>query len=368
MVRLVIILFLFCFALMVNGQDINEYAVDAAARAIPREETNTTADIAQYIGKHFDTDDKKVRAAYAWVTTNIKYDKDSIHRVILDESREEKVTFALRRRKGVCENFAAIFNDICIKSGIPSFVIEGYSTQNGNINKEPHAWCAARIGGNWFLFDPTWDAGFTSSGGLNKARYFKILPVDFIQTHYPFDPLFQFLNYPLNYHEFSRNVSSGKTYFNFTDSLKAYQDADSLTRYLSALARIEKNEWPETLIDIKKKQIKLEIELIYQDSDMSDYNSAINDYNQAIGNLNTFLNYRNNQFQPPKKEEEVQGIFNEIKRKINLANLKLNRVNQSKATLALNTGDIQKKLDDLVENVKQQQTFWKDSSNSRLEK
>ncbi len=364
MKKLIILICFFYYLNPVTAQ--NEYAqLDQIALAIPSFQTNSTANIATYIRDHFNTDDKKIRAAYAWVTTNIKYDTDSIHRVILEEDRDQKVTYALRRRKGVCENFAAIFNDICVKSGIHSFVIEGYTRQNGKIDKEPHVWCSALINNKWFLYDPTWDEGFISRLSSNNinTKYFQISPEDFIQTHLPYDPLFQFLNYPVTYKEFLKgnaDINTHKAYFNFIDSLSGYEKMDSLTRYLSALSRIEKNGISTEKPVTKTKQIKLEIELIYQDRDIAFYNEAVAGYNDAITIFNDFINYRNNQFQPPKRVEEVQEMFSEIKKNISAADFKLEEVNHSKATLSLDTGDIQKKLDDLSVHVKEEEIFWKD--------
>jgi len=39
------------------------------------------------------------------------------------EQKEEKISKPLKYRKGICENYAALFNDLCSKSGIKSFVI-----------------------------------------------------------------------------------------------------------------------------------------------------------------------------------------------------------------------------------------------------
>lgn len=344
------------------AQSVSEYnEVDRIILNIPSVETNSTDDIAIFIRKHFNSESNKIRAAYTWVANNIKYDKDSIHRVILDEDRDQKVTFAFRRRKGVCENFAAIFNDICTKSGITCFVVDGYTKINGFIYKEPHAWCVALLDDNWFFFDPTWDAGFAKNGQQTNTNYFKILPIDFIQSHIPYDPLFQFLNNPVGYKEFFKGNTStveNKAYFNYQDSIKAYENADSLSRYLSAFSRIEKSGWPPSMIDIKLKQIKLEIELIYQDTDMANYNNAVADYNEAVSLYNYFLNYRNNQFKPEKKEEEVQEMFKNIEMKVTAASQKLNIVNNSKARLALDTGDLQQKLKDLLETLKEQKIFF----------
>jgi len=370
---LLILITLFFAAIRCKSQDNEFQIVDNLALNIPSEQTHSTADIATFIQQHFNTDIKRVRAAYVWVTTNIKYDKVNIHRVILDEDREEKVTYALQRRKGVCENFAAIFSDICNKSGIRSYVIEGLTKQNDAIEKSPHVWCAARIENNWFFFDPTWDAQFINYGqitGQRKSNYFKVSPADFIQTHIPYDPLFQLLSYPVSYNGFNKfnSINNNKSFFDYVDSISAYEKMDSLSRYLSIAFRIENYGWPTSIIDIKLKQIKLEIELLYQDTDMNLYNSIVADYNEAIIIFNKFINYRNNQFQPAKSNTEVQSMFNNIKNKIAAATIKINKVNRSKATLALDTGDVQKKLNDLALHIKDQESFLESFLNAQKEK
>ncbi len=363
---LMIIICFICFSDTLNAQQENTYRQEQSIINIPSSQTNATVNIAAYIKNHFDSEDKRIRAIYTWVTHNIKYDKDSIHRIILDEDNEERVSYALKKRRGVCENFAAIFTDICKKSGINSFAIEGRTKQNGLMDKTPHVWCAALINNKWSFFDPTWDAGYESgSSFISQAgtNYFQVSPEDFIQSHLPYDPLFQFLNYPVSYEEFYRGASPSKnfkTYCNYKDSLQAYLQSDSLSKYISSLSRIKKYDWPESKIDSKIKRLELEIELIYQDRDMALYHSAILDYNQGIDILNEFINYRNNQFQPAKPNDEVQRMFDSITKKLSSANQKLREVNKSKATLTLNTGGLQEKLDELVSSEKEQQNFYKD--------
>jgi hypothetical protein len=376
---LIIIAFLLCCADLVKAQQGNNYHDQQIIMKIPDSLTRTTESIASYIKNNFSTDDERIHAIYVWVTSNIKYDKKSIHRVILDEDNEERVTYALKNRRGVCENFAAIFNDICSKSAIKSYAIEGFTKQNGSIDKSPHVWCAAFINNKWAFYDPTWDAGFLSGSqyvSQVQMNYFQISPEDFILTHLPFDPLFQFLNYPVNYKDFYRgskqtnksdSIAIG-SYFNYMDSISAYNKSDSLSRYLSALSRIGNFDWPASKIDTKIKRVKLEIELIYQDRDMAWYHSAIADYNDGILVLNNFITYRNNQFQPAKTNDEIQKMFYSITQKINSANQKLIEINKSTATLALNTGDIQKRIDDLEANVKVQEIFYKNYASAQKEK
>ncbi|HEY5369886.1 MAG TPA: transglutaminase domain-containing protein [Hanamia sp.] len=339
--------------------------IERIALNIPDSQTNTTTQIAAYIDNHFKNDEEKVRAIYAWVTSNIKYDRNNVHRIILDEDQEQRVTYALKGRRGVCENFAAIFNDLCIKSGIPSFYIEGCTKQNGSVDRGGHVWCAALVNNKWAFYDPTWDAGFWNGDSYligTGANYFQISPKDFILSHLPFDPMFQFLNDPVSYKEFdghSKPTNNPNSYFNYKDSLGIYFNSDSLSRYVSALHRIANFDWPSSKIDAKLKQLQLEIELIYQDRDMAAYNSAIADYNTGIDMLNEFIIYRNNQFQPVKKSSEVQHLFDNILKKIVSANQNLSDLNKSEATLTLNTGGLQEKLNELAQYAKEQNSYYR---------
>ncbi|MEP6595524.1 MAG: transglutaminase domain-containing protein [Ginsengibacter sp.] len=371
----IVVLYLICSAVAGNAQVMNEYAeIDRIALNIPAAQTNTTADIATYINNDFDTDSKKIRAIYAWVTANIKYDKDSPHLAILNEDREQTITAALKRKKGVCENYAAIFNDICIKSGLKSFVIEGYTKQYGSVDKSPHAWCAALIENNWQLYDPTWDAGFAGSGlftGSIKNDYFQAPPLVFIQSHMPFDPMFQLLDYPVTYNEFSNNniqTNTHKPYFNYTDSIAAYEKLNPLTQYSATALRMEKNGTPRKMVTNRINQLKMEIEIINQDKDAALYNSAVADYNDALAIFNTFLTYRNNQFIPAKIVSEVQTMFDGIEKLVAAANIKLKEVNRSMATLTLNTSAVEKKLNDLSAHAKEQQVFLRDFLSAAKEK
>ncbi len=355
-----------CTAFFAIAQSEIDYAqIDRVIMSIPSSQTNNTADIAAYIKSHFDTEGKRVRAAYTWVANNIKYSTDSLHRVILNEDREQEVSFAFRRRKGVCENFAAIFNDICAKSGLQSYLIDGYTRLNRSTDKTGHAWNAVYVNNKWYLYDPTWDAGFETNSQLinhTATQYFQQTPQEFIQSHMPFDPLFQFLDYPVTYQEFNKGSAQenkDRGYFNYMDSIALYRKQDSLSRYVAASSRIRKNGNASSMVALKLSQLKMESEIVYQDEDAGLYNSAVEDYTAAVINFKSFLEYRNNRFMPLKSEAEITAMLDAIELKIAAANTKLKIVNTSKATLTLNTGDVEKMLDDLLTHVKEQQIFLK---------
>jgi hypothetical protein len=362
MKRMVALIAFFSLSYNTYAQDENDYReTDRLALNIPASQTNSTTDIAAFINSHFDTDSKKVRAAYIWVISHIKYSTDSIHRIILDEDRDQLVTFALRRRKGVCQNFAAIFDDICRKAGLRSFAVEGYTIQNNSLDKISHAWNIVFTDNKWSLYDPTWDAG-PAGYELVNIKYYQVPPSVFIQSHMPFDPMFQLLNYPVTYKEFNNDnikSKSGAAYFNYADTLSKFENAEPIERYTSAYERIQNNGIPNSMIKTKLTQLRFEIEVIYQVRDSILYNDAIADYNSATNEFNNFIAYRNNRFKPDKTDAEVQSTFDDIEKKIVSARRKLKKVNESKATLTLDTGDIEYALNTLSNHVKEQEVFTK---------
>jgi hypothetical protein len=356
-----VLIILFFVTQVVVAQD--HFAAERIYVNIPKSQTNSSAGIAAYINSHFDSDDKKVAAIYSWITENIRYDADTIHYVILDEDNEERVSWALQRKKGVCENFAAIFTDVATQCGINSFVVEGFTKQGGTVDHTPHVWCVAYVNQKWELFDPTWDAGRVGATNFDPHHnFFNPSPQEFINTHLPFDPVFQLLNYPVNYKDFVHgNTSQDKqeAFVNFNDSLQAMNNMDRLSRYAVEKARIENAGWPNDKIDMKLRRIKFQMEILNQDTDIDLYNGAIADINKAVSLLNTFLTYRNNNFQPEKTPEEIQFIFHDVQQLIANGDDKIKRLKASKATLQLETADLQSKLENLKNNLDQQKVFYK---------
>ena len=359
-----ILIILFEFVQPANAQ--NHFAAERIYINIPPSQTSTSAGIAGFINSHFSTNEEKIVAIYSWLTANIKYDADSIHYVVLDEDNEERASFALRRKKGVCENFSAVFTDIANQCGIRSMMVEGFTKQGGVLDRSGHVWCIAYVNKKWGLYDPTWDADHVGTSVFDPHfNYFNVAPEEFVQSHLPFDPVYQLLHYPVNYHEFERGISrqqNDKKYFNYDDSLQAIQNMNRLARYSSEESRIENAGWPSSRIETKLKKIRFQAEVLSQDDDAALYNSAVFDYNDAINFLNDFLIYRNSQFRPSKPNKEVQKIFQNVSLSISSARLKLKKIESSTATLQLNTTDIRKKLDNLEINLKKQEAFFRSNT------
>jgi hypothetical protein len=347
-----------CAATGLRAQGFTEFSfVDSKALAIPSNQTYSTSAIAEYIRSNFQSDKEKLRAAYAWVTANIKYNTDSMYSINWGGDPERKITAALRRRKGVCENYAAIFNDIAVKLGIQSFVVTGYTKQSGFVVRSGHSWCAVKVDNEWYLCDPTWDEGFRTN-----ARYFLISPNQFIDTHMPFDPLWQLQAYPITQQEFNRGFGHSKRNslpFNYADSVKAFLQLDELHQLEASSRRIKE---AGIVNDLQKNWLsytKMKIAIFYEDDDMNLYNSAVDDLNKASAIFNSYVQYRNNRFMPQKKDEEISSLLDPIAAKISSALEKVNKIGRMSQNFQYDTGELSNRLSALTKRVQEQQDFLK---------
>ncbi|MEP7141534.1 MAG: transglutaminase-like domain-containing protein [Ferruginibacter sp.] len=336
-----------CCRSVVKGQDFN----------IPAKETYSAASIARYVQSNFKSDPEKLHAIYSWIITNIRYDKDSMYPINWSLEHEEKISATLRRRRGVCENYATLFADIALKSGFPSFAVSGYTRQHGSVNRAGHSWCAVYLRQQWFLCDPTWDIG--NSG---NTRYFLITPAEFIESHIPFDPLWQLLEYPLTEHEFDQGFSYSKKdshFFNFADSVKAFLQLDSLQQLEASTRRVKQagigsqrqKDW------LAYNQMK--IAGIYGEKDMNLYNEAVADLNKANSIFNNYVQYRNSRFIPARPDNEIEGLLDPIALLISGALKKLEQMGKAVENFQYDTGTIKDRFTFLSGRVQEQQSFLK---------
>ncbi|MEO6832806.1 MAG: transglutaminase-like domain-containing protein [Chitinophagaceae bacterium] len=87
-------------------------AIDKKALQIPDSLTKTTDGIAHYINANFQNESDKSRAIFIWVASNIQYDLANMYAINFYEKAEDKIAKALNTRKGICENYVNLFNDI----------------------------------------------------------------------------------------------------------------------------------------------------------------------------------------------------------------------------------------------------------------
>lgn len=345
---------------------INPYAaIDKKALQIPDSSTRTTDGIARFITSNFETHTEKVRAIFVWIASNIDYDIDNMFAINFYEKPEQKIAKPLTTHKGICENYAALFNDVCSKCAIKSFVVEGYTKQNGFADYIPHAWCAAQLDSSWFLFDPTWGSGYISNNKFIKKvnnYYFKVQPYTLLKSHMPFDYLWQFVNYPITNQEFyegKTQPNKTKAFFNYADSIKAYESLILTQQLKAASERIERNGVKNSLIFDRLQHLKLEIENDKQLQMVTFYNTAVAYYNDGINTFNNYIQYRNKQFTPVKTDAEIQSMIDSADIKMKDAKTKLNEIKEPDTNISLLMVQLTKSINDAASHVSEQQDWLK---------
>ena len=300
----------FCF-----GQSLNEYeAIDKKMDAISSNSGTATTYISNYISKNFTTPDEKIRAAFYWIADNIRYDVESLNDPKKPyQTPQEKVSATLKSKKGVCMHYAEVFKDITTKLGIETILISGYTKTKGKIATLSHVWCASKLNETWYLFDPTWGAGYVDNDKFTKKlnnKYYKVEPKNLLSSHMPFDYLWQFSEYPITNQEFydSKEEAADKSVkFDFMDEVAAYQKLSESDQAKASAERIEKNGIKNTLISGRLDYEKSRITYQKSKDNFAKIQTIIDDFKKANELFSAFIKYRNSKFIPLVSDEKLKS-------------------------------------------------------------
>lgn len=290
-----------------ESQPANAVLAELTASEVPNSEANSTSGIALFINKKLVRPQDRVLAAYYWVTHNIRYDRDSMYAINAGPDPQARIRDALRRKKGVCENFAAIFSDICRKCGMSSYVVDGYTSNGNRVNKSGHSWSAVFIENQWLMYDPTWDESYSG-----EPLFFAISPEVFVEDHLPFDPIWQLTNElvtPAQFYGLRKTTADTHTLNLYLDSLPAFLLLDELQQYRQTARRMRATGIVSELARVRLEYINMKIGIGYEDHDIDLYNAAINDYNKALRIINSFVIYRNLKFLPARPDKEILALI-----------------------------------------------------------
>lgn len=315
MKNIYLVLFFFISFLSFGQVNTRYSLVDAKMAVIPASSTTSTDAIAKYINSNFKTETDKIRAVFYWTATNISYDVANMFAVNFNETEQEKIAKTLRTRKGVCIHYAVVFNELSQKTGIQSYIIDGYTKQNGKVGDLAHAWTAAKIDKKWYVFDPTWGSGYVNNGRFSKKinnYYFKAEPAKIIASHIPFDYLWQFSNYPITNGEFYEGkiqINKNKKFFDFEKEITKYNDLSEADQLFASAERIEKNGLKNAMILERYEGKKQQLNYLRQNNNIEKLNAIVNEMNEAVVLLNDFIHYRNNKFKPTFSDDEISSMI-----------------------------------------------------------
>lgn len=344
-------------------------AIDAKMDKMPEALSTSTTGIAGYINENFKSDNDKIRAVYYWTASNISYDIENISAVNYSEVSPDKIKNTLLTRKGVCIHYAEVFNDLAQKVGLESYIVGGYTKQNGKVDVLSHAWCAVKIDKTWWLFDPTWGAGYVQNKKffkkLNNSNY-KVAPNQFITTHIPFDYLWQFLNTTVTNQEFSEGkTQSNKSKANcdFEEQIVAYNKMSDLDKARTSLIRIQENGVKNNLIQEMVIFKKNEVAALQNNEAMDKLNAITTDYNQGVALFNDFIFYRNNKFKPLLPDEDIKEMIQSPKRKIIDCQNRMYTIGKYNDNNNESVKGLKKALIDILKQIEVQEKFVNDYLN-----
>ena len=321
----VILIFIFIFSAgIMMGVDYTK--IDKRAESVPGN-LKTAKDITRYLTKGLNSPTEKVRIIYFWMAHAIRYDIAKMNSNETYTDPQQLVDEVLKTRKGVCANYAALFHACCQSAGIQSYIIEGYTRQNDKIVPLAHAWNAVYIDGRFYNIDVTWAAGYVRGKKYFQQfrdNYFMILPVDFIKTHMPFDPVWQFSNNPVTHNDFESNDFAAlkkQSDFNFGDSINTMSRLSTAEKSKREIRRITK-------AGITNKMIRDKVVQNRQSIATEVYNSSATNFNKGVVKYNEYIQYKNTQFNKLAiKDDKILELLSSARRLFESAEESLSNLN-----------------------------------------
>jgi len=191
-----------------------EESVHPLVRRIPPTAETSLESFADYIVGREPDPFLQVKALHDYVATRIDYDFSAYKRGHYPP-QDARTVFATR--KAVCSGFARLLKALGEAVGIEMAYIPGdFRNPAGDLSGEGHAWNAAKIDGNWYLIDVTWNSGYlTPSRFISRYRtaYLFTPPDVMAMTHFPRDRKWQLLSRPLHRPEFTRQPLLDPNFF-----------------------------------------------------------------------------------------------------------------------------------------------------------
>jgi len=306
---IIFLIFLFGFS-----QTTDENTEMKCPDTIPESETTSIETIAAHINKHHKTEKEKITAIYCWLGHNLAYDiakaaaLPSSTTEFYDKGKNIRNTLA--ERKGVCQDYAELMETLCEKCGIKVFPVYGIARDQERIG-EAHAWIAARIEDKWRIYDPTWGAGHINDGVFYQHfdfKFYDIPPKNAIQSHLPFDPIWQLLSYPVSVESFYHNdfqEELSQRYFNFSDTIALFLKKDSVQQVYDMMRRIEtRGVYNQATVDYLTY-----LNTIIENEKVHYFNKGTLAFNEAVAALNDYSQHFNRQFTPEKSRETIEKML-----------------------------------------------------------
>jgi transglutaminase-like putative cysteine protease len=176
-----------------------------AVASMPAEAEESIESVARYIAAHESDPFLRVKALHDYAADRVAYDAEALASGNIPP-QDAETTF--RARKSVCAGYATLLAALGKAAGAHIVFVPGDArTQGQGLGGGGHAWNAAKIDGQWYLLDATWNSGSVNGTTFTKGYrtdYLFTPPKIFGLDHLPDKPKWQLLSKPLSRGEFLR--------------------------------------------------------------------------------------------------------------------------------------------------------------------
>lgn len=166
--RVILISFLFLTNILIAQDTI--YLSDSILPNTKGFERNPVA-LAARLTQNKQGDKEKFNAIFLWVVKNLSYD----YGLYLSKSGSTSpdIKRILKRKKGVCGDYAGLMDTLCTLAGLQTASVFGYSKDDlfdvkDSVYMENHVWNAVKLDNLWYVYDATW------SSGMYRPEYRKL--------------------------------------------------------------------------------------------------------------------------------------------------------------------------------------------------
>lgn len=266
----------------------NYFQVDSKVKNYP--EFSSLTNLSIRIKNNFDNNSERVRAAFTWIVSNIRYDESldtffapKPNLVYLSErgrnhqiqkSAGKRIAKAFRSKKGTCIEYSLLLHELCLTFGIDSQIIKGIAkTEIKNFKGEQlfknHSWNVVKLNGEWAFIDATWASAYFKSNSKkivheSAEHYFLTHPSSFIKTHFPANPDWQLLSPMVDIGSFFNGPIYFPGYFangvalasNMNGWLRLSKDNDFLIRFKKLPKKKNMQFWVSETSELKKLRLK----------------------------------------------------------------------------------------------------------------
>ncbi len=335
-----------------------------------------------------DTSDSKINQAreiYNWITSNITYDVNSY---LKGSSSNTSAEETLKRKKGICYDYALLFKQMCASINIESYLVAGYSKgaefyKGSQFYRADHCWNAVNIDSSWFLVDATWGSGYLEKVPdffdflkfkmlnipyVNKKLTFVKLPSDkyfnppmdsIRQTHMPLDPVWQLKEKPYSMQSFEsdstnqtilfvqykdrlrmeKNYSENQQIFEEGLNGKEFNNKNNFNIAAGYLTKAGEFDYTTTKVDsfsvkvfreileyFKRAQEFISFYKASMDSTFSSRSSTIKEYiKKGTGLRNKlYLDYKSDKKNFKKKQESISNRYKNLLHRVDQYDAKMN--------------------------------------------